>query len=324
MYRHLSSSPSRALRSILRSRRQSPATNPAGVPRRQHSAIAAVSGPANGHFDPWQGRQPLSRALAPMDSAFHTWRPFGTDPSSSVGGAGDDNDGSDNSSIPPPGGGGGDGPPVPATQTVPDHWPVVPVLAVNRHPVFPKFIKIVEVSDEKLAAVLRRKVRLNQPYVGVFVKRDDENADEVAASPEDVYPVGTFAQIVEMHDLGPRLRMVVMGHRRIAFGRQVRDTETNASGEEVKGGGGGEEEKAAAEAKEQQQQQHPNLTPKPDIAGDDRLIMAETENVPKEEFQHTDEMKALTQEVIKTIRDIIVSCLLFPWHTIFPYKLAKF
>ena len=35
---------------------------------------------------------------------------------------------------------------VPSTVTVPDVWPVVPIVAVNRHPVFPKFIKIVEVS----------------------------------------------------------------------------------------------------------------------------------------------------------------------------------
>ena len=40
------------------------------------------------------------------------------------------------------GGGGGSGngssPNVPATQTVPDFWPKIPVIAVNRHPVFPK------------------------------------------------------------------------------------------------------------------------------------------------------------------------------------------
>jgi len=39
-------------------------------------------------------------------------------------------------------GSNGGGPVVPATQTVPDVWPVVPVIAVNKHPVFPKFIKV--------------------------------------------------------------------------------------------------------------------------------------------------------------------------------------
>ena len=41
---------------------------------------------------------------------------------------------------------------------------------MNRHPVFPKFIKIVEVTDPKLVGILRRKVKLNQPYCGIFVK----------------------------------------------------------------------------------------------------------------------------------------------------------
>ena len=70
-------------------------------------------------------------------------------------------------------------PGLPATQTVPDIWPIVPVIALNKHPVFPKFIKIVEVSDPNLMAILRRKIRLNRPYAGVFTKTNDENQAEV-------------------------------------------------------------------------------------------------------------------------------------------------
>merc|ERR1719232_2321517 len=53
---------------------------------------------------------------------------------------------------------GGPAPIVPSTVTVPEDWPVLPIVAVNRHPVFPKFIKIVEVNDTKLIEILRRKV----------------------------------------------------------------------------------------------------------------------------------------------------------------------
>ena len=70
-------------------------------------------------------------------------------------------------------------PGVPATQTVPDIWPIVPVIALNKHPVFPKFIKIVEISDPNLMAIIRRKIKLNRPYAGVFTKKDDENQSEV-------------------------------------------------------------------------------------------------------------------------------------------------
>ena len=37
----------------------------------------------------------------------------------------------------------------------------------------------VQVSDPKLVKILRRKVKLNQPYCGVFVKKSDENTTEV-------------------------------------------------------------------------------------------------------------------------------------------------
>jgi len=68
------------------------------------------------------------------------------------------NDGSDDSSsinkpisgiVDGAGGQDGSGPVIhhlPATMTVPDIWPSVPVIAINRNPVFPRFIKIIEVK----------------------------------------------------------------------------------------------------------------------------------------------------------------------------------
>ena len=112
---------------------------------------------------------------------------------------------------------------VPSTVTVPDVWPVLPIIAVNRHPVFPKFIKIIEINDHNLMEIVRRKVRLNQPYCGIFVKKDDDNAEEVVDKIDDVYSTGTFAQIVELQDLGSRLRMVLMAHRRIVINEQVKE-----------------------------------------------------------------------------------------------------
>ena len=41
---------------------------------------------------------------------------------------------------------------------------------------------------------------------------------------DDVYSVGTFAQIHEVQDLGDRLRLVVMAHRRIKIiGQLIED-----------------------------------------------------------------------------------------------------
>ena len=71
--------------------------------------------------------------------------------------------------------------------------------------------------------IVRRKVKLNQPYCGIFVKKNDENADEVVQDMDDLYPTGTFAQIVELQDLGSRLRMVLMAHRRIKLTEHVKE-----------------------------------------------------------------------------------------------------
>lgn len=46
---------------------------------------------------------------------------------------------------------------------------------------------------------------------------------------DDVYSIGTFAQIHEVQDLGDRLRLVVMAHRRIKIvGQVVEDVTENA------------------------------------------------------------------------------------------------
>jgi len=69
--------------------------------------------------------------------------------------------------------------------------------------------------------LIRRKVRLNQPYVGIFMKRDDDNKNDLVQNVSDVYNIGSFAQIQEMQDLGDKLRLVVTAHRRIKIMGQL-------------------------------------------------------------------------------------------------------
>ena len=63
---------------------------------------------------------------------------------------------------------------LPATVVVPEVWPHVPVVAINRHPVFPRFIKLIELTNPILIDLIRRKVKLNQPYIGIFLKKNEE------------------------------------------------------------------------------------------------------------------------------------------------------
>lgn len=85
---------------------------------------------------------------------------------------------------------------VPAPVVVPEVWPKVPLISVNRNPLFPRFIKLVEVcswinslskmsfkfeidfplqiSSPALSNLIRRKIQLNQPYAGVFLRKNDD------------------------------------------------------------------------------------------------------------------------------------------------------
>ncbi|XP_046395848.1 lon protease homolog, mitochondrial isoform X2 [Ischnura elegans] len=190
---------------------------------------------------------------------------------------------------------------LPATVIVPEVWPNVPLIAVNRNPVFPRFIKMIEISNPDLITLIRRKVKLNQPYAGVFLKKDDENDSDIVKNLSDVYSVGTFVQIHEMQDLGDKLRIVAMAHRRIRILGPLTD---DGEGPEEEGEDKSRRKRRRRKADTPVEQGEPVLqggepSPPPSV------LMVEVENVTHDKFRQTEEVKALTQEVIKTIRDII-------------------
>ncbi|XP_012241044.1 lon protease homolog, mitochondrial isoform X1 [Bombus impatiens] len=238
---------------------------------------------------------------------------------------------------------------LPATVVVPEVWPHVPVIAINRNPVFPRFIKLIELSNPILIDLIRRKVKLNQPYVGIFLKKTEENEAEIVQNLDDIYPVGTFAQIHEVQDLGNRLRLVVMAHRRIKIVGQILEELPKPTHEmkltfpllnatihvpvddSVSGSKPSRrllirkknenkvpepvqkiEESSTPEnkvTKGVQEKVEEKITPPTDASAQtgtpQPLLMVEVVNITHEKFRQTEEIKALTQELIKTIRDII-------------------
>uniref|UniRef100_A0A8C3WZN5 Lon protease homolog, mitochondrial n=1 Tax=Catagonus wagneri TaxID=51154 RepID=A0A8C3WZN5_9CETA len=188
--------------------------------------------------------------------------------------------------------------------TIPDVFPHLPLIAVTRNPVFPRFIKIVEVKNKKLVELLRRKVRLAQPYAGVFLKRDDNNESDVVESLDEIYHTGTFVQIHEMQDLGDKLRMIVMGHRRVHINRQLEVEPEESEGEKQKPRKKPKRGKKEAEEDGGAKRQVETVV-EPGASPAGEVLMVEVENVVHEDFQVTEEVKALTAEIVKTIRDII-------------------
>uniref|UniRef100_A0A8D8A4U7 Lon protease homolog, mitochondrial n=1 Tax=Culex pipiens TaxID=7175 RepID=A0A8D8A4U7_CULPI len=224
---------------------------------------------------------------------------------------------------------------LPATVAIPEVWPHLPVIAAKRNPVFPRFMKILEVTNPMLIDLIRRKVKLNQPYAGIFLKKDDDNPSEVMNDLSEIYNVGTFAQIQEMQDLGDKLRLVVTAHRRIKItGQLYEDLEASEEGKQmtikypffktqinVSVENETDAEKRRRKHKNRNKKIIRNANNDSTLDGEpvaeppkkrllqpgeqQPVLMVEVENVKHESFKHTEEVKALTQEVIKTIRDII-------------------
>ncbi|KAM4575310.1 lon protease homolog, mitochondrial [Fundulus diaphanus] len=224
----------------------------------------------------------------------------------------------------PGGGGDGEAPYSEAQMTaltpmmVPEVFPNVPLIAVSRNPVFPRFIKIIEVKNKALMDLLRTKVRLAQPYAGVFMKKDDNNESDVVESLDSVYSTGTFVQIHEMQDLGDKLRMIVMGHRRIRITKQleVEDEEVSASPEWLESEPESQVKLTPRRKSKRSRKDHlaerlenkvseADLSPELQSLPFSNILMVEVDNVHHEPFTVTEEVKALTAEIVKTIRDII-------------------
>ncbi|XP_026333399.1 lon protease homolog, mitochondrial isoform X2 [Hyposmocoma kahamanoa] len=215
---------------------------------------------------------------------------------------------------------------LPATVAVPEVWPQVPVIAINRNPVFPKFIKLLEISNPALIDLIRRKVKLNQPYVGIFLRKKEDEKSDVVSSLDDLHQVGVFAQIHEMQDMDYKLRLVVLAHRRIKITGQFIEDEIETGPAEMKLKFplfnieiDVREESDAERRRRKYRNVRKQKTEKAEEAEEapkvetetvkkqvtDQVLMAKVENMNHEKFQQTEEVKALTQEVIKTIRDII-------------------
>ncbi|UMM14005.1 hypothetical protein L5515_002006 [Caenorhabditis briggsae] len=201
---------------------------------------------------------------------------------------------------------------------VPADMPNVPILAINRYPLFPGFIKKVDiVKDDNLKALIRRQLSLKQPYAGVFVKKDDENKEETIASLSEVYPTGSFVQIIEVRDQGSVLELVLSAHRRIRVIEPIEDvvapkTDTPLNGRRARGKRTGlpptppptpplstptsAPEASATSPEEKEEKKDPERK---------GIVMVRTENVVADPVPKNNETKATMMAIVQTIRDVV-------------------
>lgn len=169
---------------------------------------------------------------------------------------------------------------------IPEYWPNVPAIATTNDIIFPHFAKNIEITDPILIEIIRKKISLNEPYIGIFLKRDPENKSQIAENLDDIYHIGTFCHMSIANEQNNKLKLTINAIRRIRITNQwfsndleylspwlLHFTRTN-----------------------QKSLQSPI---------DEPVLMVEIDNVTHHNFEHTPTIRALTKEIKKTIRDII-------------------
>ena len=124
---------------------------------------------------------------------------------------------------------------------------------------------------------------------------------------DEIYKVGTFTQIHEIQDLGDKLRMVVMGHRRITInGISLDDLSTSANQTESPSVKDSIEEKVLKNGlrrrlKKVISDKSVDLKDQQPVEGEevkkiDQILMVDTSNVAHHDFQSNQEIKAITND----------------------------
>jgi len=153
------------------------------------------------------------------------------------------------------------------------------------------------------------------------MKKNENNEDGVVGTLEELHRVGTFVQIHELQDLGDKLRLIVMAHRRIAIQEQMTELAAEPEddkekmsltfggtekvdftiGDDTKRGRRRKRSPKVEETKEAAMEESGQTTP----LDPNRVLVVKIENFIHDKFETSVEMKAVSQEIIKTIRDII-------------------
>ncbi|KAI9190795.1 Lon protease C-terminal proteolytic domain-containing protein [Polychytrium aggregatum] len=91
-------------------------------------------------------------------------------------------------------------------------------IPLTRRPLFPGFYKSLYITDPQVIAAINNLMQSRQPYVGIFLAKDEKNESDVITNLDQVHKVGVFCQITNVYQSGPdnsAITVVVFPHRRI-------------------------------------------------------------------------------------------------------------
>ncbi|TPX31721.1 hypothetical protein SmJEL517_g04996 [Synchytrium microbalum] len=101
---------------------------------------------------------------------------------------------------------------------IPPLYPQLLAIPLTRRPLFPGFYKSLYIKDPQAIQAIQSLMDRRQPWVGVFLSKDNDSDMDVVTDINQVHDVGVFAQITNVYHAGPEnsaLTVVVFPHRRI-------------------------------------------------------------------------------------------------------------
>ncbi|KAJ3061992.1 ATP-dependent Lon protease pim1, partial [Podochytrium sp. JEL0797] len=105
-----------------------------------------------------------------------------------------------------------------AKLAVPKDYPQTLAIPLTRRPLFPAFYKSLYITDPNVIKAIQDRLDRKQPYVSIFLTKDEKYEPDTLVSADTVHPVGVFAQITSVYNAGPddkALTVVVYPHRRV-------------------------------------------------------------------------------------------------------------
>ena len=116
--------------------------------------------------------------------------------------------------------------------TVPEIYPQVLAVPIAKRPLFPGFYKAFTIRDPSVCAAMQEMIKRGQPYVGVFLFKDETADKDIIESIDEVHDVGVFAQITSqfpVHGEEPGLTAVLYPHRRIKLSSLIPSNQAKGS-----------------------------------------------------------------------------------------------
>lgn len=147
-------------------------------------------------------------------------------------------------------------------------------------------------TDPNLIKLLEWKINARQPYAGVFVRKNPDNITHVSEVKDlnETHGIGTFVKITEINRTEGKLQFVATAHRRIEIEKQLKHERMEQPEMDKK------KRKVFQEIQEILHDSKANVL---------MVQVKNVQDVPPD--TNSNEYKAVTMEIVKTMRDIIMS-----------------